>query len=115
MSTNSTIAILNEDGTVTGIYCHWDGYVEANGRLLTENYNDEDSVRNLLELGDLSYLEETLDDTCAYARDRGDRKINARTYDDWTDLMIRMGESYNYLFVPGDGWRVRTDCQEYRL
>lgn len=25
MSTRSNIGVLNNDGTVTAIYCHWDG------------------------------------------------------------------------------------------
>lgn len=111
MSTNSTIAILNEDGTVTGIYCHWDGYIAHNGRILAENYNDEESVRQLLELGELRYLDETLELTETYSRS-GRR---AQTFEDWTDLMIAIGEEYNYLFVPNEGWRVRTNCHEYKL
>ena len=38
MSTNSTINIQNEDGTVDSIYCHWDGYLEFNGKLLQQHY-----------------------------------------------------------------------------
>jgi len=30
MATRSNIGIVNEDGSVTGIYCHWDGYPENN-------------------------------------------------------------------------------------
>jgi hypothetical protein len=41
MGTRSTIAIQNADNTVTGIYCHWDGYVEHNGKILNENYTTE--------------------------------------------------------------------------
>jgi len=46
----------NEDGTITSIYCHWDGYPSWNGRILLENYTDEQSVRKLMELGDMSIL-----------------------------------------------------------
>jgi len=31
MSTNSTVAIQNEDGSVTGIYCHLDGNIGSVG------------------------------------------------------------------------------------
>ena len=41
MGTRSTIAIKNQDGSVTGIYCHWDGYVDHVGVMLKEHYNTE--------------------------------------------------------------------------
>lgn len=56
MATRSNIGILNEDGTVTAIYCHWDGYPEGVGLTLVNHYQDEDRVRELLSLGSISYL-----------------------------------------------------------
>ena len=126
MATRSTIAIQNEDGTVTGIYCHWDGYISCNGVILYENYNTEESVRELIALGDLSSLGETIgtqhdfdnapgDECNAYGRDRGEDNVQAGDYFDWTDLLINSGEEYNYLFVPGEGWRVRHHSYEGQL
>ena len=114
MGTRSTIAIQNTDGTVTGIYCHWDGYLSHNGRILAENYTDEASVRELIALGDLSSLGETVgskhdfdnapDGECnAYGRDRGEKNVSAETRNRWEDF----DQEFNYLFVPGTGWRVR--------
>jgi len=57
MSTRSTISKVNQDGTITSIYCHWDGYYSNNGKLLLENYNDEKKIDELLSLGSLSSLE----------------------------------------------------------
>jgi len=34
MATRSRIAIENQDGTVTSIYCHFDGYLSGVGKLL---------------------------------------------------------------------------------
>lgn len=42
MSTRSTIGIRHEDGSVTKIYCHWDGYIEWNGAILQKYYNTAD-------------------------------------------------------------------------
>ena len=56
MATRSNIGILNEDGTITAIYCHWDGYPEGVGLTLVNHYQDEDKVRELLSLGSLSIL-----------------------------------------------------------
>ena len=117
MATRSTIAIQNDDGTVTGIYCHWDGYLSYNGRILKENYNTEAKVRELIALGQLSALGETIgekvdfnnapDGQCiAYGRDRGEIDSYAETFNTWTDLLNLSGQEYNYLFVPDEGWRV---------
>ena len=117
MGTRSTIAIQNADGTVTGIYCHWDGYLSYNGRILKENYNTEAKVRELIALGQLSALGETIgekvdfnnapDGQCiAYGRDRGEIDSDAETFNTWTDLLNLSGQEYNYLFVPDEGWRV---------
>lgn len=56
MSTNSTIKIKRKDGTETGIYCHYDGYVEGVGATLQLAYNTAEKVEALLKLGDLSIL-----------------------------------------------------------
>ncbi len=117
MGTRSTIAIQNTDGTVTGIYCHFDGYLSNNGRILAENYTAEDSVRELIALGDLISLGETVGEKVdfnvaaarqciAYGRDRGETGIDAATFDSHADLVEQIGQEYDYLFVPGMGWHL---------
>ena len=118
MGTRSTIAIENADGTVTGIYVHWDGYLSNNGRILQENYTDEAKVRELIALGDLSSLGETVgskhdfnnapDGECnAYGRDRGETDVGPASYDTYANFLDVMGQEFDYLFVPGKGWQVR--------
>ncbi|PLA76504.1 hypothetical protein CYR83_09740 [Ligilactobacillus agilis] len=58
MSTNSNICKLMADGSVKSIYCHWDGYIEHNGRILNQYYRDPQKVEQLLSLGDISVLGE---------------------------------------------------------
>jgi hypothetical protein len=132
MGTRSTIAIENGDGTVTGIYCHWDGYLSHNGRILAENYTDEAAVRELIALGDLSSLgaqigekhpfdervdAETYAETrcTAYGRDRGEKNVAAKTCADWAALLEDFGQEFDYLFVPGTGWQVNTYSGIYNL
>lgn len=118
MGTRSTIAIQNTNGTVTGIYCHWDGYTSNNGRILQENYTTEAAVRELIALGDLSSLGKTVgvktnfnapnDGQCvAYGRDRGEKDVDAATFLNHADLVEQIGQEYDYLFTPGAGWTVR--------
>lgn len=56
MATRSTIGVLNTDGSVTAVYCHWDGYPEYNGKILNENYTTEEKVRELIGFGSISSL-----------------------------------------------------------
>lgn len=58
MATRSRIGMVNEDGTVSSIYCHWGGYPSNNGRILSEHYKDREKVKKLISLGDISSLRE---------------------------------------------------------
>lgn len=61
MATRSMIYKEQQDGTLKGIYCHWDGYLEYNGSILLEHYSDPDKLEKLLALGDISSLGEELE------------------------------------------------------
>lgn len=56
MATRSTIALEYADGTVDMVYCHWDGYIEHNGRILFEHYQDPFKLQQLIDMGALSSL-----------------------------------------------------------
>jgi hypothetical protein len=56
MGTRSTIALEFADGTVEQVYCHWDGYLEHNGKILFEHYSDPFKLRDLIDQGDISSL-----------------------------------------------------------
>jgi len=56
MGTRSTIALEFADGTVEQIYCHWDGYLEHNGKILAEHYSDPFKLRDLIDMGGISSL-----------------------------------------------------------
>ena len=71
MATRSIIAKLDDNG-VQAIYCHNDGYLSNNGKILDQHYQDEDKVDELLLLGDCSSLKDTIEDTIFYMRDRGE-------------------------------------------
>ena len=63
MATRSNIGIVNLDKSITGIYCHWDGYPEYVGKMLLNHYNNDDIVNGLMNLGNLSILSESLHST----------------------------------------------------
>jgi hypothetical protein len=56
MSTRCRIGIQNNDGTITSIYCHHDGYPSGVGDVLINCYTTEEKIRKLLELGDMSSI-----------------------------------------------------------
>ena len=61
MSTRCLIGILNGDGTGEYIRVNTDGYPEWVGRLLAKNHATRDKAAELIALGDLSHLSNTLD------------------------------------------------------
>ena len=63
MSTNSTIAVQHLDGTVSAVYCHWDGYLSYNGRILIDHYNSLEMAERLVDNGNISLLGDTIDTT----------------------------------------------------
>ena len=105
MATRSFIGIQNPDGTVTGVYCHHDGYLDGVGKILQENYTTVDAVQALVDLGSLSSLGEDLDVTQAYHRDRGE-SLDVSTYGSLGRLRFGDGGyEYLYVFTP-EGWIV---------
>lgn len=61
MSTRSRIGILRKDGSIDSIYCHFDGYPDWVGQKLYKNYNSIDKINDLINLGDISHLEDNLE------------------------------------------------------
>ena len=132
MGTRSTIALEFADGTVGQVYCHWDGYLDNNGKILFENYQDPFKLRELIDLGDLSSLGPSLGekhtfDTLAkygtpeyeaemdyrrgictfYGRDRGETSTSARYFKDYADYRENAQfEEYNYILRRDGNWYV---------
>jgi hypothetical protein len=56
MATRSFITIKHKDNTYSGVYCHWDGSVEHNGKILKKDYQARSKVVDLIDGGDISAL-----------------------------------------------------------
>jgi hypothetical protein len=129
MATRSTIAVVNEQGDVFMVYCHWDGYLEFNGRLLLDFHNSLDSAAKLVSLGDLSVLapriepigEHSFDNpeegTCIYyGRDRGELDTGPKQF--WNLEMYRLAgefEEYNYIFKDNDWYLYNLNKKSFAL
>lgn len=109
MSTRSAIGFLNSDGTITSVYCHHDGYLSYNGRILRDHYNTPESVLALIKMGDMSSLDKTIEESVFYGRDRGEdiNTFTSRNKETFVADMDASGCEFFYLFC-GD-WYYTTD------
>ena len=105
MATRSTIALEYADGTVGQIYCHWDGYLDNNGKILFENYQDPFEVQKLLDNGDMSSLDSSVDG-CTFYKQRGE-DCPQRMYKDFAEYRKEAQfEEYNYILRKDGKWYV---------
>jgi len=108
MATRSIIAKLDDKG-VQAIYCHNDGYLSNNGKILDQHYQNEVKVDNLIAQGDASSLRDTIEDTTFYMRDRGEENKEATNLNNETKLLEFAFESCDaevvYMFAYGS-WYV---------
>ena len=129
MATRSTIALEYADGTVEQVYCHWDGYLAHNGKILQEHYSNPFILRDLIDLGDVSSLKPTVGTkhafshfelraeevaeykvltenmTTFYGRDRGETGTSAKKFASFEDYLLNhQYEEYDYI--------LRSDCGE---
>jgi len=128
MATRGRIGIMNDDGTVLSIYCHWDNYLSHTGKILLNHYQDESKIRELMALGDISSLGAEIGEKhpfdspgfgnpaadeyrqlyghmCnAYGRDRGEKNTGAKLSRNVAGFEF-LSEEFNYLFAEGQ-WSV---------
>ena len=118
MSTNASISIMNKGGSMETIYNHWDGYLEGLGNMLLTHYTSEEKVRELIALGNVSYVDCMVnpsttthsfenpekDVTVAYGRDRGETDQEAKQFDSFVEYSKSgMIQECNYIFNTNDG------------
>ena len=97
MSTNATIT-YNEKS----IYMHWDGYPEYALDMLRKFYNTPEKAAELIAMGGMSELNETIEESVFYHRDRGEDFYNAK-----------QTEEFNYIYIKeSGGWSEMIPQQE---
>jgi hypothetical protein len=121
MATRSAIGVMHGD-ICKAVYCHWDGYLEHNGKILQEHYLNSAKLNLLVSLGDISVLSETIgekhdfDDrsrstwTKFYGRDRGEEGTDFRTFNSYYAFMDHFkGMSCEFFYIMKDGvWYYST-------
>jgi hypothetical protein len=125
MGTRSAIGYKTQEGKIRAVYCHWDGYVSNNGRILQESYQAAYKIARLIEQGDMSSLAaepmptagsghsfNTPEDGVVtyYGRDRGETGVETKEFanvDEFETEMSYAGCEYFYVFN-GREWIVST-------
>jgi len=140
MATRSAIGFVEYDGSVTGIYCHWDGYLEGVGQTLLKHYNDTYKVLDLIDLGDISSLREEIGEkhpfsphghgvdgmscdkydelyghmTTFYSRDRGDNSP-AQDFVSVQEFRNNYGDCEYFYLYDGKNWSyARRSSREFQ-
>ena len=125
MGTRSRIGVMHGN-KVKSIYCHWDGYLSHNGRILQDSY-DSARANQLVALGDLSSLRPNIGekhafspfdidmsreeydsqygDMCLfYGRDRGEKDVGHEVDHTFAEFLERVdgcGGEYYYIMENG--------------
>lgn len=56
MGTRSYIIVKLRDGKWKRVYCHWDGYLKHNGRILNDHYSSQALAEKLVKPGSKAIL-----------------------------------------------------------
>lgn len=139
MGTRSTIALEYADGTIEQVYCHWDGYLEHNGKILQEYYSNPFILRDLIDLGDISSLRPTVgtkhafsrlevpmdgeaydklygEMTTFYGRDREEKGTDSKKFVDYENYVrCHQYEEYEYILRKDGNWYVKQHDNDYEL
>ncbi len=113
MGTRSRIGIQLQDESIVSVYCHYDGYPAFNGKVLRDNYDTVEKVKELIDGGNMSctwtnagWQNETLPESGAlYYTSRGESlEDNAPRIDDNIVEYLNDGEEYAYIFNRFNEW-----------
>lgn len=112
MATRSAIGFVEYDGSVRAIYCHWDGYPDHNGKMLEEHYDSIEKVEELLDFGDISDLESSID-KLAHCSGKYYPALDFDNSFHFMQYYRDMGCKYFYLF-DGNEWIVADHTGEFK-
>jgi len=129
MGTRSRIGVMHGE-KLKSVYCHWDGYLEHNGRILQDHY-DSAKANHLVALGFISSLKEEIGEkhpfsgcdvipnishekyaelygkmTTFYGRDRGDKNVEFTVDQSYAEFLSKEYDC-EYYYIMCDGvWYV---------
>ena len=131
MGTRSRIGVMHGD-KLKSVYCHWDGYLSNNGKIL-QNHYDSAKANHLVSLGDISSLRPEIgvvhpfstwdtdmspaeyeaqfaNMTTFYGRDRGESGVDFTVDQSYAEFLSK-DYDYEYYYIMNDGvWYVGVNC-----
>ena len=103
MSTRSFICKYDADKKAyKAIYCHFDGYVKGVGATLDANYGTESKVDALLDLGGISSLKATVEET----RKNAYENSKPQYFTDIDEEVANSDIEFVYLYISKGLWEV---------
>jgi hypothetical protein len=102
------IGMVEADNSVSAIYCHWDGYLSHNGKLLDEHYVSDIRVSELIALGNLSALGATTEHPDTELSGHGTGAVRYESIAAYRDELGQNGDEYRYLW-DGEAWFYVSD------
>lgn len=108
MATRSTISVRHKDGTYESVYCHFDGYIMGVGKKLLRYYNTYEKVVELVSLGNLSSLSETIPNSSFYCRDENE-SFSSNFFINEVEFSNANFQQCNYLFKNNKWWHIHPD------
>jgi len=124
MGTRSDIIVQLSGGQWKRIYCHWDGYLSHNGRILQDHYNSQKRAEALVKHGDLSSLapkctkpkghnfDNSIPGYCVYyGRDRGEKDTDGVVADTLAGVWPEADcwTEFTYVWTEGQWWVANPD------
>ena len=114
MGTPAFIGIQRPKEQIQGVYCHH-GHIEHLGPMLYQHYKTFPEVQELIDLGQLSSVEETTKDSRSYFRDLGRKsgECESIVVDDILELRKKHDRYYFYFIFMRGQWHVSVDGRWY--
>lgn len=112
MATNAHIGYIEND-KITYIYLHYDGYPSHTGKILYEEYNNIDKIKELVNLGYLESID--TNEVIAFHRNKGHDFDHVKP-ETTSELNKFTTCEFNYLFnVKTEKWTFYTNLGSFNL
>lgn len=122
MSTPCIITVKEKE-YYKSVYCHSDGYPKHTGKMLLDYYNSEEKALSIVNLGDLSFLDKSVECpkdhsfvnrvegySVFYGRDRGEKNTSAEIS---FFNPYNKDDGYNYLWKNGKWYLNGKELEKY--
>jgi hypothetical protein len=110
MATRSLVLKKGDDGRLSGIYVHWDGYPSYMGKTLQMHYTNKDKLDALIAQGHASIVERNVETSEFYHRDHNGTLLQITPFNkqDIKEVASVSDAEYVYIGEVKDGEVVYT-------